>query len=171
MIYQAKPHFRALDRDEIHLVLARNHVGRLAYARDDVIDIEPLHYVYHEGWLYGRTSRGTKLEATGRMWWPVAFEVDEVDDLFEWRSVVVHGGFYTLSAEGSEWELRERDKAIEVVRKLVPETFTPDDPTPFRDVLFRIAVQEVTGRSATVPSVENSSSAESRLPRGSVFVR
>jgi hypothetical protein len=40
-------------------------------------------------------------------WWPVAFEVDEVEDLFR--------------------------------------------PVPFRDVVFRIAVQEATGREASVP--------------------
>ena len=70
-------------------LLARNHVGRLAYAHHSHVQIEPLNYVYADGWLYGRTSPGAKLDATGESWWPVAFEVDEIDSLFSWRSVVV----------------------------------------------------------------------------------
>ena len=38
----AKPHFERMEREEIHALLARNHVGRIAYARGPHIDIEPL---------------------------------------------------------------------------------------------------------------------------------
>lgn len=140
------PQIRSLGREEIDAILARNHVGRIAYGRDNRIDIEPIHYVYADGWIYGRTSHGAKLETTGYAWSPVAFEVDEVEGLFQWRSVVVHGGFYTVPADGAEWERQEWSRGVELLRGLVPETFTGDDPAPHRDVLFRIAVQEATGR-------------------------
>jgi hypothetical protein len=96
-------------------------VGRIAYARGTRLDIEPIHYVYSEGWLYGRTSRGAKLDITGESWWPVAFEVDEVDGPFDWRSVVVHGGFYTLRPE-ERWQQEDYDRALERLRALMPET-------------------------------------------------
>lgn len=143
------PQIRRMEREEIHALLARNHVGRVAYARGTHIDIEPLHYVYSGGWLYGRTSHGAKIEATGESWWPVAFEVDEIGGLFEWSSVVVHGGFYTLDPERSAWEREEWERAVEILRTLIPETLTESDPMPHRSVLFRIAVQEVSGRVAT----------------------
>jgi nitroimidazol reductase NimA-like FMN-containing flavoprotein (pyridoxamine 5'-phosphate oxidase superfamily) len=146
-----QPRFRSLDRAEIDALLARNHVGRLAYAHGRRVEVQPVHYVYADGWLYGRTSEGAKVEAIGQGWWPVAFEVDEVDDLFRWRSVVVHGGFYMIPAEGAEWEMKEREKAIHLLRSLIPETFTETDPTPFRSLLFRIAVQEASGREAVPP--------------------
>lgn len=144
----AVPTIRELSRSEIDALLARNNVGRMAYARGSHIDIEPMHYVYANGWLYGRTSPGRKLDVAAREWWPVAFEVDEVDELFRWRSAVVHGGFYTLDPRGAPWERDEAQKAIELLRTLLPETFTADDPIPGRTVLFRIAVQEVSGRTA-----------------------
>ena len=151
----ATPTFRNLSRAEIDALLARNHVGRMAYARGSHIDIEPIHYVYANGWLYGRTSAGRKLDVAAREWWPVAFEVDEVDDIFHWRSAVVHGGFYTLDPDGSDWERQEAEKAIALLRRLIPETFTDADPTPGRTVLFRIAVQEVSGRASIPPAVRS----------------
>jgi nitroimidazol reductase NimA-like FMN-containing flavoprotein (pyridoxamine 5'-phosphate oxidase superfamily) len=144
-----KPRIRALSREECEQVLARNHVGRLAYAWKSHVDIEPLHYVFDGRWLYGRTSRGTKLIVTGEQWWPVAFEVDEVEGLFQWRSVVVHGGFYAIPEDGPEWQEAMRNKGVELLRTLLPETLTPDDPVPHRKVLFRISLQAVDGREAT----------------------
>lgn len=144
----ARPVFSHLGEQECEEILRRNHIGRLAYARGNTVDIEPVHYVYDKGWIYGRTSRGRKLETTGYSWWPVAFEVDEVEELFAWRSVVVHGGFYTIPFHGVQWETVEWKRGVELLRTLVPQTFTEDDPVAFRTVVFRIAVQEVTGREA-----------------------
>jgi uncharacterized protein len=143
-----RPRFRDLEPHECEALLARNHVGRLAFAQGNRVDIEPLHYVHHEGWLYGRTSHGAKLEVTGYDWWPVAFEVDEVEDVFRWRSVVVHGGFHVLDEHGPEWERSEWRRGVELLRELVPDTFAEGDPVPHRRVLFRISVQEITGRES-----------------------
>ena len=123
-------------------------MGRLAYTRDNHVDIEPLHYVFHEGWIYGRTSHGTKMDAVGYTWSPVAFEVDEIEGLFQWRSVVAHGGFYAIPEQGAEWEQAEWRRGVELLRGLIPETLTGGDPVAFRTVLFRIAVQELSGREA-----------------------
>ncbi|HEX5872302.1 MAG TPA: pyridoxamine 5'-phosphate oxidase family protein [Longimicrobium sp.] len=144
-----QPRIRALGREECEQILARNHVGRLAYAWKNHVDIEPLHYVFDGEWLYGRTSRGTKLIVTGEQWWPVAFEVDEVEGLFRWRSVVVHGGFHAIPQDGPEWHDAARSRGVELLRAFLPETLTPDDPFPHRKVLFRISLQEVSGREAT----------------------
>ena len=142
------PRIRELTREECDAVLARGTVGRLAYARERRVDIEPLHYVYADGWVYGRTAHGAKMEAMGYEWWPVAFEVDEVEGVFQWRSVVVHGGFYPMTEEGADWEKAEWRKGVELLRQIIPETFGEGDPVPFRTVLFRIAAQEVSGREA-----------------------
>jgi nitroimidazol reductase NimA-like FMN-containing flavoprotein (pyridoxamine 5'-phosphate oxidase superfamily) len=147
----ATPHIRSLDRAECDALLARNHVGRIAYARGNRIDIQPVHYVYEDGWIYGRTGYGALLETTGETWWPVAFEVDEAEELFRWRSVVVHGGFYTVPPDGPEDQRREWEQAVALLRRLLPESFTPDDPVAFRQVLFRIAAQDVSGREALPP--------------------
>ncbi len=143
-----RPAFRELDPAECTALLQRHHVGRMAFSRKDRVDIEPIHYVFDDGWLYGRTQPGTKLEVLTHNRW-VAFEVDEVDALFDWRSVVVKGGFYLLRRDGSEQEVAIYDKGIRILRTLVPETMTPHDPLPERAIVFRIHIDEMYGRAAS----------------------
>jgi nitroimidazol reductase NimA-like FMN-containing flavoprotein (pyridoxamine 5'-phosphate oxidase superfamily) len=140
--------FNELERAEIDEILSRNHVGRIGYIGDNRVEILPINYVYANGWIYGRTSGREKVQHLRPHWW-VAFEVDEVDGLFDWRSVVVHGGFYPMEESGPPDARERRAEALEALRRLLPETFLADDPVPFRTIVFGIAVQEVTGRSAT----------------------
>jgi nitroimidazol reductase NimA-like FMN-containing flavoprotein (pyridoxamine 5'-phosphate oxidase superfamily) len=140
--------FRDLERDEIEKVLLRNKVGRLAFSFHDRVDIQPIHYIYERGWLYGRTSEGDKIAALTHNQW-IAFEVDEVKDVFEWTSVVVHGSFWILHPRGSAHAEELWVKAAELVSKIVPGSLTDTDPVSFRQTLFRIAVSDVRGREAS----------------------
>jgi nitroimidazol reductase NimA-like FMN-containing flavoprotein (pyridoxamine 5'-phosphate oxidase superfamily) len=143
-----RPHFRELDRDECLVFIAQRNVGRLALSHKDRVDIVPIHYVHHEGWLYGRTAAGNKLEMVVHNRW-VAFEVDDVHGLFAWESVVIKGGLYLLRKEGSDHERSIYERGVELVRQFVPEAMTPEDPIPERALLFRIHIDEITGRAAT----------------------
>lgn len=96
----AKAHIKELTRVEIETILSRNHVGRVAFSFRDRVDIRPIHYVYKNGWIYGCTSKGGKLETIAHNMW-VAFEVDEVAGTFDWRSIVIRGAFYIMSPIGS----------------------------------------------------------------------
>jgi uncharacterized protein len=147
MTTNATPVVRELDRAEMEDILSRNHIGRVAYSYHDRVSIVPVHYVYSNGWIYGRTSPGGKLDSIKHNWW-VAFEVDEVDTLFDWRSVVVHGGFFPVDPERATVEREAWTTALGLVRTLVPDAFKETDPTPGRSILFRIAVQELTGRTS-----------------------
>src|SRR5688500_557830 len=86
---------RSLSETEARAVLARHHVGRIAFSFRDRVDIEPIHYVSDGDWIYGRTSVGTKLATLAHHPW-CAFEVDEARDTFDWESAVVRGSFYLL---------------------------------------------------------------------------
>ena len=88
---------------------------------------------------------GDKLITLAHNRW-VAFEVDEVETLFNWRSVVVRGAAYLLDPEEKPAEHRH---AVKLLRTLIPETFRADDPAPFRDVVLRNHLDDVTGRAAT----------------------
>ena len=142
------PEIRALTGEECEAMLDRHQVGRLAYAFGPRVDIIPIHYVRDGAWLYGRTSPGGKIDAWIRSRW-IAFEIDEVRGVFDWRSVVVHGGLYIIDADGSEEAAETLEHAIEVLRRLIPETGTERDPVPERGIIFRIHLDEVEGCTAT----------------------
>ena len=142
-----RPTFTELSRSECVELLRRNHVGRLAFSFHDRVDIEPLSYVFAEDWLYGRTSPGTKLTTVRHHPW-IAFEVDEIEGRFDWRSVVVHGGLYLLEPQGGDREREAYSAAVAVLREVDDGALTTGDPTPHRTSLFRIHADEITGRRA-----------------------
>jgi nitroimidazol reductase NimA-like FMN-containing flavoprotein (pyridoxamine 5'-phosphate oxidase superfamily) len=144
-----QPDFHVLDRAECEALLTSQHVGRLAFSFRDRVDIEPMHYVYANGHIYGRTQYGTKVNVLAHHPW-IAFEVDEITALFEWRSVVVHGRIEFPDPDGSPHDVERCAQAVERFRTLVPTAFQGDDPTPARELAFVIAVQEMTGRAATI---------------------
>lgn len=144
----AIPAFRDLSREESEAILARNHVGRVAYADAARVYIQPIGYVYADGVVNCRTSPGEKLEVLARYPY-VSFEVDEVEGPFSWRSVVATGTAYHADPEGSPHEREAHTRAVELFRRVMPATFTPADPTPYRDVVLRIHIAHLTGREAT----------------------
>jgi len=144
------PIFRDLDFSEIEAMLTSHTYGRLAFTFRDRVDIEPIHYVYGDGWLYCRTSPGTKLtQLTHHPW--VAFEIDDVRSLFEWRSVVVKGTVYFVEPDGGTAQDEAWQHAVAELRKLVPEALRENDPTPGRTVVFRVHIDEMHGRAAGWP--------------------
>jgi hypothetical protein len=138
--------FRELTREECDALLARNHVGRIAFSYHDHVDIEPIHYVFEEGWIYGRTADGTKLRTLAHNRW-LAFEADEIVSLFDWQSVVVKGALYLLESGGVRGD--EYTRALEVLRRVSPDMLGENDPAPQRTVVFRIHADQVTGRLAS----------------------
>lgn len=134
--------------EESYDLLARLHVGRLAFSWKDRVGILPLHYVYEYGWIYGRTSGGEKTRLVQHNPW-VAFEVDEIRGLFDWRSVVAAGRLTILDPALSPGEQERYDRARAALAGLLTREGYRDDPTPERSLFFSIAVSEVTGRRAS----------------------
>jgi nitroimidazol reductase NimA-like FMN-containing flavoprotein (pyridoxamine 5'-phosphate oxidase superfamily) len=151
MPHIGRPSFSALGPAACREILERNHVGRIAFSFRDRVDIEPIHYVYADGWIYGRTTPGAKLVTLQHHRW-VAFEVDEVEGLFSWRSVVVHGAVYFLEPGADRTVDDDGIAAYEVavgyLRRIIPAALEHDDPTPERLIIFRIHASEISGRKA-----------------------
>ncbi len=139
------PTFRELTREEIHALLGRNRVGRLAYTFHNNIDVETVPYVYDNSWVYGRITPGMRL-ASGSHHRFVAFQVDEVNSPLEWRSAVVRGAFYLLLAEGSAPDRRIYDRARKLLDEALPTgSFDAETAVPFP--LFRIPAYNAAGRA------------------------
>ena len=142
-----RPEFFELSREEATDLLARYHVGRLAFTFHDRVDIEPISYAFADGWIYGRTGQGTKLTVVRHHPW-VAFEVDEIEGQLDWRSVVVHGMLYFLDPNGGDRDREMYAAAVEILREVDASVLTATDATPERATLFRIHADDITARGA-----------------------
>lgn len=128
-------------------MLARNHLGRLAYFNGESVDIEPIGFALKGDWLYARSAYGTKIESLTRRPF-VALEVDEVEGPFDWRSVVVHGTIYELPLDGSSADRLERTRAVAAITAAMPGAFTGHDPTPERQLVYGLHIDKLDGRMA-----------------------
>lgn len=139
--------FSDLSHEEARALLSRAQVGRIAFSAGNRVDIEPIGFIYEDGWLFGRTSLGTKLDALGHRPW-IAFEVDEVEGPFDWESVVVHGSFHVLRPEGSDYDVDLHERATRLLRQAIPQYGTAEDRGAFRTTVFGIHMSELVGRRA-----------------------
>jgi nitroimidazol reductase NimA-like FMN-containing flavoprotein (pyridoxamine 5'-phosphate oxidase superfamily) len=142
-----KPVFSTLTARECRTVLGQNHVGRVAFLNATIVDIEPVSYAAAGSWIFIRSAEGTKLEAFAHHPY-VAFEVDEIDGPFDWRSVVVHGTVYWMAATANPVDRLEFHRALRALRSFNPQLFTKNDPTPFRGTVYGIHVDRIDGRRA-----------------------
>ena len=135
-----------LTPEEIDEVLRTEAVGRIgccAFGRPYVV---PITYAYDGMAVYAHSREGLKLRAM-RSNPSVCFEVDRMEDLSEWRSVIAMGTF-------SELKEREAELAMQLLRRrLAPlvasETSVSDGlphPSGMPWSVFRIVLGERTGR-------------------------
>ena len=162
------PRFTRLSERQSRALLRRHGVGRLAFTFKDRVDVEPIGYLLDGEWLYGRTSKGTKLVQLKHNPW-VAFEVDEVDGPLDWRSVVAHGTVYFLNPGGEEHPGFTR--ALALFRKKDRRVLQPDDPTPRRAIFFRIHLDELSGRAASTERATPKRTPAQRARAGGVSTR
>jgi nitroimidazol reductase NimA-like FMN-containing flavoprotein (pyridoxamine 5'-phosphate oxidase superfamily) len=144
----------AIDKSHAEVFLQTHHIGRLACSVDDRPYIVPVTYVYDDGYIYGHTNDGLKLEMLRRN--PrVAFEVDDITNHRRWRSVVCSGRFEELEGE-------EMAKALDLmISRLTPlsqesgvlESLGLTDDVaqqiklrPTKGATYRIAIDEISGR-------------------------
>jgi len=163
------PLFDELSVADCERLLERTHVGRLAFALHDVVEVVPIGYHFEKGWIYGRTSPGGKLTTIDRNR-RVAFEVDEVSGPLEWKSVIVHGSFYLLDPESGD-ETRAK------LERIFPGAFSEADPVSFRNQFFGISIEEISGRMAKPeagqprPVVQSAAPASVSNPAGDAQLR
>src|SRR5215212_10287937 len=102
---------------EMQALLLRVGFGHLGCTRDGLPYVVPMHYAYDGQDLYFITTEGTKTEFIAANS-EVCFQVEEITDSFNWRSVMVMGKAQRLT----------RPDEVERAMQLVTErnqTLTP----------------------------------------------
>jgi nitroimidazol reductase NimA-like FMN-containing flavoprotein (pyridoxamine 5'-phosphate oxidase superfamily) len=144
---------RTLDRRDAEHLLAMHHTGRMAFAFHDRVMMTLVNYVYANGWIYARLEQGPTLGTLQHHQW-VAFEVDEIRGVYDWRTVIIHGSVQFLENDRSLPEWRDFNRALELLRGQVPSILTTDDPHPERVKIYRIHLDECFARESTSNSVQ-----------------
>src|SRR5579859_1472215 len=93
-----------LNRDEMDQLLYSEIVGRIGCQLNGQTYVIPVEYVYDGRSVYGRAGMGRKIEIM-RKDSRVCFEVDRVETLEDWRSVIAWGHYEEL--RGAEAERAE----------------------------------------------------------------
>lgn len=142
-----------LTNDQINHVLATQFVGRIGYGTGKKIYVVPVVYVFDDKYIYAHSKVGQKINSMRKN--PVVcFQVDAIENLGNWRSVIVQGRFEELTTK----PLQER--AIKLLNdKFAPlKTSNAAKPSyervrgsreiekPLKAILFRISIDEKTGR-------------------------
>jgi hypothetical protein len=155
-----------LSPSEIEDVLSLQCVGRIGCHDKDNIYVVPISYAYDGENIYCHAYEGKKIELM-RTNPGVCFEVDEMKDMANWKSVILQGQFEEIK------EKKERDKALEIlVNRRLPISssitthlgqtwpFVGDGFKGLSDIpgiVFRISIREKTGRfeKTTVTPLES----------------
>ncbi len=90
-----------LDHRQIEEILHAEVVARLGCISDGQVYVVPVTYVYDGTYVYGHAMDGAKLRAM-RTHPQVCVEVEQVDDLSNWRSVIAWGIFE--ECRGPDWD-------------------------------------------------------------------
>jgi hypothetical protein len=141
-----------LNEQQIETLLQQEVVGRIACHDNDFIYLVPISYAYDGKYIYAHSLEGTKLDIM-RKNSNVCFEVDNVSDMSNWKSVIAWGKFEELK------DKKERDNALKVLitRHLPLKSsatthlgktwpFSADDTDEIKGVIFRIVISKKTGR-------------------------
>lgn len=135
-----------LNGDQILHVLRSETIGRIGCLDEDRVYVVPVTYVYADGCAYGHSAEGAKLRAM-RAHPQVCFEVEHVDNLANWQSVVAWGTFEELSGQDAEDGMRLLiDRFMPMMASSTSEPAHGSQSTGQHATIFRIRLETRTGR-------------------------
>lgn len=141
-----------LNAPEIEQVLEHQVIGRIGCSDRGRTYVVPISYAYDGQYIYCHTHEGKKIDYMRRN--PrVCFEVDHLNNMANWQSVIVQGTFEELTdpeqRKQALHKLHERILpfiASETVRLSPDWPFPPEELNRIPGITFRIRPTEKSGR-------------------------
>jgi uncharacterized protein len=138
---------------QIDQVLHAQSLGRIGCYANQKIYVVPVTYVFHDGYIYAHSKEGLKVKMM-RENPKVCFQVDAVENMTNWRSVIVWGQYEELKSESQQQAgmsiMMDRLAPFitsETVRASHDFSHAPEKiEKRFKAVAYRIKVTEKTGR-------------------------
>ena len=134
-----------LDAAQCEDLLRSEVIARIGCLSDGRVYVVPVTYVYDGTYVYGHAMDGEKLRAM-RANPQVCVEVEHVDNLSNWRSVIAWGTFE--ECDGADWDAGLAMLAERIMPLLtLPKDQLPPDLSVLRSgSVYRIRVERMTGR-------------------------
>lgn len=140
-----------LSPDQIEALLNQEVIGRIGCNANGITYVVPITYAYDGAYIYGHSREGLKIQLmrTNPM---ICFEVDRMENLANWQSVLLWGKYEELKGDARKVAL---EKLVARFRPLMTsETSVPthgieahqNDEGGMKAIIFRIAVKEKSGR-------------------------
>ena len=137
-----------LNEAQIEQLLRDEVVGRIGCHSAGFGYVVPITYAYADGCVYGHSGPGRKI-AMMRANPHVCFEVDHLDDMRNWRSVIAWGTYEELAGEEAAAAMRlliERLRPLATSETGQPPRAHARDTAGSAAVLYRLRLDEKTGR-------------------------
>ncbi|MFS2185333.1 pyridoxamine 5'-phosphate oxidase family protein [Mucilaginibacter sp. Mucisp84] len=142
-----------LEQPEIEALLSRQVTGRLGCYAQGTTYIVPINYVYKNGVIYAHSGPGKKIEMM-RKNPKVCFEVDDIKNIFSWKSVIAWGTFEEIT------DIAEQEQTMQaLIHRVMPlvehATDHPSHGITANEydigdkidlIVYKIRIDKVTGR-------------------------
>lgn len=153
--------FGQLTPEQIEEVLTKQIIGRIGCHADNVTYVVPTSYAYYNNTIYCHTYEGMKVRMMKQN--PqVCFEVDVLENLSSWKSVIAWGEFEEIIKQDN------RKAAVQILLNrtlpfLSSKTMQLGKDWPFKEnnpedidgILFKIELKNKTGRYESLDKIEN----------------
>ena len=139
-----------LTTDQCREVLRRTHIARIACCRHDQPYIVPISFDYDGDHLYSFSTLGQKI-----VWMRdnprVCVEVDDIDDRFNWTTVLVFGRYEELRASQADALAREHARGMFEQREewWQPAAAKTNPPEHHVPIVYRVVIERLSGRRAS----------------------
>lgn len=142
-----------LNDSQIRQVLQSQLYGRIASVSNGKVYVVPISYALDEKYIYAHSREGQKVEML-RKNPQVCFQVDIIDSLPNWRSVIIWGKYHELKTGEDERLamklLDDRFGPLHVSQSISRPSSDIHPPESVekkkKAVYFRISIDEMTGR-------------------------
>ena len=134
---------------ECEAVLQRACFGHLAFLWEGHADVQPIRYVWLDGWVYFRADRRLR-KVIGHSPWLVR-SVTELQDAMHISSVIVRGGCYETERTGTM--LGDANALLGIVALRDPAGVGSEHGPRLRrsSTVFRLHVDEMRGLTVSLP--------------------
>ena len=134
---------RMLSESEARDLIADGRIGRLGCVDNGEPYVVPINYVFEDGSIYSHSLPGRKIDVL-RAHPRACLQVDEIENNFEWRSVIAYGNFEEIRVPSDRRSILS--KLLGRFPLLTPvESVMAQDASAPDSIVFRIRIDRITG--------------------------